>query len=100
MTDASAEPLSQLLFDDSFFSALKDTDVTLRRGRLNVAAGPFNFVAKKSGAVMPVEVTAVECRPFREVAEEVFSRDGKGGKEQTLRDMQKFYPDMTPDSPV
>jgi len=93
-------PLKQMLFDDAFFPALRNTDVTLRRGELNVLTGAFNFVAKNSGEVMPVVVTKVECKPFKELSEEIFTRDGKGSKEATLRDMKRFYPDMTQDSKI
>jgi hypothetical protein len=100
MTDKNAAPLNHLFFEDSFFPALRDTDVTLRRGELNVLTGAFNFVARKSGEIMPVQVTAVECKPFRELADEIFVRDGKGSKEQTFKDMSRFYPDMTEDSKI
>ena len=100
MSDTSGAPLSQLIFDDAFFPALRNTDVTLRKGELNVAAGAFNFVARRSGEVIPVQVTDVQCRPFRDIASEIFERDGKGSKEATLCDMKRFYPDMTPETPV
>lgn len=97
---SNAEPLKNLVFEDSFFPALRNTDVTLRKGDLNIITGSFNFVAKKSGEVMPVLVTDVQRKPFRELANEIFRRDGKGSKEATLRDMRMFYPDMTPESVV
>jgi len=99
-SDDAAVAHGSLVFDDAFFDALRTTDVTLRKGELPVATGPFNFVAKDSGAILPVIVTSVETAPFKELPDDVFSRDSKGGRAQTLRDMQSFYPDLTEDSPV
>jgi len=93
-------PLNKLVFDDAFFPALANTDVTLRKGELNILTGAFNYVAKNSGDVMPVEVTKVEHVAFKDLSSGIFARDGKGSKEQTLRDMARFYPDMTEDSKV
>ena len=96
----SNEPIKQLVFDDAFFPALATTNVTLRKGELNIVAGAFNFVAKKSGEVLPVEVTAVQSKAFKDLSEEIFKRDGKGSKEATFKDMSRFYPDMTPETKV
>ena len=99
-TDRTSVAGGSLVFDDAFFPALRNTDITLRKGALPVATGPFNFVAKDSGAVLPVIVTEVETAPFGKLSDGVFNRDGKGGRAQTLHDMQLFYPDLTEDSPV
>ncbi|HTK85102.1 MAG TPA: hypothetical protein VL625_08460 [Patescibacteria group bacterium] len=98
--DKASVATGTLIFDDRFFPALRDTDVTLRRGTLVVASGEFNFVARDSGQVLPVIVTAIETGPFKSLSDEVFNRDGKGGREQTLHDMQIFYPDMDESTPV
>lgn len=96
------EALSQnsLTFEDSFFPALRNTDLTMRKGKLDIVKGPFNFVAKYSGQVMRVLITDVEAKPFRELSDSIFERDGKGGPDATLRDMQLFYPDITADTAV
>ena len=88
------------LYEDAYFPALKDTNVTMRVGTRPVARGPFNFVAKNSGEILPVEITGVEIAPFKDLSDEVFQRDGKGGREQTFSEMRRFYPDLTPETPV
>src|SRR3982750_3660351 len=98
--DQASVQNGSLVFDDAFFPALKDTNITLRRGALVVASGPFNFVAKNSGAVLPVIITEIETAPFNALSDEVFARDGKGGRTKTYNDMRKFYPDMRPESQV
>lgn len=96
----TAKPLGSLVFDDQFFPGLRDTDITLRRGALNVISGPFNFVAAQSREILPVCITAVETCPFNRLPDSVFTRDGKGGKVDTLRDMRISYPDMNEDDEV
>lgn len=98
--DKASVETRTLIFDDRFFPALRDTDVTLRKGALIVASGEFNFVARDSGEVLPVIVTSIETGPFKSLSDDVFNRDGKGGRERTLHDMQIFYPGMDENTPV
>jgi hypothetical protein len=98
--DQASVAAKTLVFDDEFFAALRDTDITLRKGSLSVVTGEFNFVAAQSSEVLPVEITAIQEAPFKDLPDAVFERDGKGGRDQSFRDMSSFYPDMTPETIV
>lgn len=87
-------------FEDNFFPGLKNTTVSMRKGSFIIAKGPFNFVARNSGDVLPVNVTDVTVAPFDKISDELIEKDGKGGRDQTFADMSLFYAGLTKDTNI
>ena len=74
--------------------------ITIRKGHRDYKPGPVMLCCHVVPWAVLAEITDVRHCALQEVTEEEYEADGFLSQEDLLKGLQKYYPNMTLDSPV
>lgn len=74
--------------------------ITIREGHRDYRPGPVMLCCHLAPWAVMADITDVRHCALREVTQEEYEDDGFHSQDDLLQGMQRFYPNMTLDSPV